>query len=366
MGHLLTISPQRRITGITWQYPSVQDFTLPVHYVRLIADLLAAMGIDIPRWLSSAGLTEADLADPQHDLSHAVFQRLMANALEITQEPALGLLIGERLRINTHGMLGYAAMNSGTLRQAIELFERFIAVRTTLVSVRHEVQGDTVALIFEPTLPLGEIEGPVLEAIVLTVKNLVDHITMGSCQVMRASFATAVPAPDHQALARDMFTCEVRYGQSWTGFVLPLQVIDQALSTADPASFEEAARICQRELDKRAEKTSMSARVRRLMLERQNGFPSLQVTARLFHLTPRTLHRRLLDEGTSFHALLEEVRHMLAVQHLKGNALSIQEIAYVLGYNDQANFRRAFKRWEGVTPSDYRDKARMSGDAAMP
>jgi AraC-like DNA-binding protein len=337
------------------------DFTLPVHYVRLIAELVAGMGIDVPHWLAQAGLTEADLADSTRGLSYQAFHRLMSEGLRISDEPALGLLVGERLRINTHGMLGYAAMNSGTLRQAMDLFERFIGVRTTLVSVRHIIQGDELELIFEPTQPLGDIETAVMEAIVLTVKNLLDHLTMGHCQVTRVCFS--IPEPEHAALARDMFKCEVHYGQSWTGFALPVHVLDEPLSTADPASFEEAARICQRELDKRAEQTSMSARVRRILLERQNGFPSLQVTARLFHLTPRTLHRRLEEENSSYHDLLEEVRHMLAVQHLKGRQLSIQEIAYSLGYNDQANFRRAFKRWEGVAPSEYR-AALPSGAAA--
>ena len=85
-----------------------------------------------------------------------------------------------------------------------------------------------------------------------------------------------------------------------------------------------------------------------------SAFPSLNVTARLFHLTPRTLHRRLLDEGSSFKEILEQVRH-LAVEYLKAGHLSIEEIAYSLGYTDMANFRRAFKRWEAMPPSRYRD-----------
>ena len=138
----------------------MQDFTLPVHYVRLIADLLAGMGTDVSAWLAEADLTEADLADPSRGLGFETFHSLMAAGLRITQEPALGLLVGERLRINTHGMLGYAAMNSGSLRQAMELFERFIGLRTTLVSVRHVIdnESDEIALLFEPTHALGEIE----------------------------------------------------------------------------------------------------------------------------------------------------------------------------------------------------------------
>lgn len=332
----------------------MQDFTVPVHYIRLIADLLGQMGVDVPQWLSHGGLTEADLKDPNGDVGYDALHGLIAEGLRLTKDPALGLLVGERLRINSHGMLGYAAMNSGTLRQAMDLFERFIGVRTTLVAVRHQEMGEEIALLFEPTRSLGDIEAMVLETIVLTVKNLLDHITMGQFQVLRVCFH--FPEPAYAALAKDMFKCEVRYSQPWTGFVVPLHVMDQPLSTADPASFEEAARICQRELDRRAEQTSMRARVRRVLLETQNGFPSLQVTARLFNMTPRTLHRRLEGEGTSYHAILEDVRHKLAVQHLQGTRLSIQEVAYLLGYNDQANFRRAFKRWEGVAPSEFRER----------
>ena len=122
---------------------------------------------------------------------------------------------------------------------------------------------------------------------------------------------------------------------------------------SDPASFEEAERICKLELEKRAVQASMSARVRGVLLEKQCSFPSLSVMARLFHLTPRTLHRRLVEEGTSFKAILEEVRHMLAVRYLQSGKLPIQEIAFFsLGYSDPANFRKAFKRWEKIAPSE--------------
>jgi AraC-like DNA-binding protein len=69
------------------------------------------------------------------------------------------------------------------------------------------------------------------------------------------------------------------------------------------------------------------------------------------------LHRRLLDEGTSYRQLLEEVRHTLAIEHLKAGRFSFEEIAFVLGYTDLANFRRAFRRWEKQSPSEYLARA---------
>lgn len=186
----------------------------------------------------------------------------------------------------------------------------------------------------------------------LSIKNILDSISMGACEVREVAFP--FESTGYAALARDLFGCEVRYGASWAGFILPPEVLDVPLKLADPEAFREAALICQRELDKLTANESLSARVRRLLLEKQTGFPSLKVTARLFHMTPRTLHRRLLEEGTSYREILESVRHTLAIEHLKSGRFSIEEIAYTLGYSDLANFRRAFKRWEAVPPSSFR------------
>lgn len=328
------------------------DVELPGYYIRQIADQVGSLGADVPRWLAQSGLSEAQLGEALVSLSWPAFRKLVLNAQEITHEPALGLLVGERLRVNTHGILGYAAMNSSTIRQGLDLVERYIPLRTALVGMQHEQKGQELRVQFVETVPLGEVQRLVLEAVILAVKNVLDFITMGSCQIRYAAF----PFEDagEAALARDLFKCEVRYQQTWAGFALPLEAIDQPLKMADPAAFQDAAKICQRELEQRTQQESLAARVRRTMLEKQSGFPSLQVIARMFNLSPRTLHRRLLDEGSSYKQILEEVRHMLAVEHLKAGRLTLQEIAYVLGYTDMANFRRAFKRWEGVAPSAYR------------
>lgn len=329
-----------------------QNFTLPVQYVRQIADQVARMGADLPTWFKQSGLTAVQPGDGVQTLSFAAFERLVQEAIELTQEPAFGLLVGERLMVNSHGILGFAAMNSGTIRQVIDLMGSYFQIRTTLLSPRYEVVADELRLIFDEPVPLGAIRRPVLEAVVLTIKNMVDYVTVGACHISRVVFPFA--EPDYGDLARDMFKCEVSYGQAWTGMAIPLAVIDLPLQMADPAAFQEATLICQRELDKLTRQESWAAKVRRVMLEKQSGFPSLHVTARLFHLTPHTLHRRLTQEGTSFSAILEDVRHMLAVAHLQNSHLSIQEIAFNLGYTDMANFRRAFKRWESVSPSEFR------------
>lgn len=340
-----------------YAFMNAPDFTLPMHYIRQIAEQVGSMGVDVRQWLLLSGLREAQLADPLQTVSFQEFRQLALDALAMTREPALGLLIGNRLMMNTHGMLGFAAMNSVTVRQMLELFERFIRLRISLIATRYETHGGEVRLLFTETRPLADIHPLVFEAVVLSVKNMLDHVTLGSCPVGFAAFP--FKRPDYAGLAQGLFNCDVRYGQSWTGFTLPTELLDRPLKMADPAAFREAALVCQRELDKLSANESLSARVQRILLEKQNGFPSLAVTARLFHMTPRTLHRRLQQEGTSFQDILEQIRHTLALEHLKAEHLSIQEIAYALGYTDIANFRRAFKRWQGLPPSEYRQRYRQ-------
>jgi len=326
--------------------------TLPLQYIRLIAEQLRGMGVDVGAWLGQSGRSLAWLDDPATAVDYPVFRQLVLGSLAMAGEPAMGLLVGERLLASTHGILGYAAVSSGTIRQAIEVFERFTRLRTPFLEVSHEVSGGEVRVRVGESLPLGDIQRPVLEAVVLSVKNVLDSISMGACRVLRVTFP--FEAPDYEALAREMFGCELAYGQRWGGLTLPADMLDVPLRMADPQAFHEAAAICERELDKLRANESLAARVRRLLLEKQNGFPSLQVTARLCRLTPRTLHRHLLDEGTSYRAILEDVRHTLAVEHLRAGRFSIEEIAYTLGYSDLANFRRAFKRWASVPPSAHR------------
>ncbi|MDD3444613.1 MAG: AraC family transcriptional regulator ligand-binding domain-containing protein, partial [Zavarzinia sp.] len=128
---------------------STETLPLAANYLRQIAEQIAACGIDPARWLASAGLTPAEFADPAREVSLPQFVRLVHEGLAATGEPALGLLVGERLAATTHGMLGYAALNSETLRQALDLVQLYLLVRTSLVAIRHEEWGDRMRMIFE-------------------------------------------------------------------------------------------------------------------------------------------------------------------------------------------------------------------------
>ncbi len=326
------------------------NVSLPSFYIRQIIDLVGQRGIQENTWLPEVGLDISELDKNTITLPWCTFRQLIVQACKLTHEPALGLLIGEKLLVNTHGILGYAAISATTIREAVILFQRFMPLRTGLVSLQYEENNGLFRVSFIETRLLEDIRRPILEAVVLAIKNVLDFITMGNSGILHVAFSFDV---QDQRLAQSLIRSEVLYGQNWTGFSLPIKLADRPLKMANSASFNEALRICETELEKLTNQTTLSGKVRRLMLESYCHFPSLDSTAQRFHMTSRTLHRHLIEEGTSYKQILEEVRQLLAIKYLEGGQMSIQEIAYALGYSDIANFRRAFKRWEGVAPSQY-------------
>ena len=328
----------------------MSSLKLPTLYFQLLAEQLRDAGVSVGDWLALSGLdTEALDRGGTLEVSAKVFRRLVVNAQEMSREPALGLFLGERLVASTHGFVGYAALSSATVGGALEVLERFMEVRASLASMSPARVGDEHHVRFHELEPLGAAKRPVMEALCLSIKNVLDAAAMRTHQVRYVAFD--VEAPAYLSLATELFGCQVRHDQTWSGLALPSSALDVPLKMADPLAREEAARICQRELDKIEASASVASRVRRLLLEKQTGFPSLQAVARTLHMTPRTLHRRLVAEGTSFRRLLEAVRHRLAVDHLRSGRFSVEEVGYILGYANTSNFRRAFRRWEARPPS---------------
>ncbi|MBW3163632.1 AraC family transcriptional regulator [Ferrimonas balearica] len=328
--------------------------TLPNFYLHQVTELVGSYQVDTVSWLASLGLTPFEPDDEPTSLSWRTFQQLLHDARQLTGEPSFGLMVGKRLLVNTHGMLGYAAINSGTIVEAVQIFERFLPLRTDLVQFSHHWVDDALCIRITESRPLESIGRPVMEAAVMSLKNVLDYLSLNHKVVDHIRFP--YEADEQSPLLRELIGCDIRYRQKWAGLVVPKAVAVRPLRVAKTGSFREAERICRAELKQLDDAQTFTNQIRRWLLQSQLGFPSLELTARRFNLTPRTLHRRLVAEGTSYQQQLDQVRHKLALQYLQQGQWSVQEVAFALGYSDTANFRRAFKRWQSVPPSHCRPR----------
>ena len=253
----------------------LEGFVLQVPYLRSIAEGVRAAGGDVASWLGRSGLSEAELASASVEVGYERFEELIANAFAMTRQPALGLFVGQRMVVASHGMVGFAAMSSRTVREGLELIARYTGLRTSMISMALEPTARGLRIRLEESRPLGALSRPILEATVLSIASELGPFSGGACCARSVSFS--FEAPDYEALAREVFGCEVHYGASWTGLEVPSDGLDAPLKTADPEALKETARLCERALEKVMASESMGSRVREGAVEPRGPLPVASV-----------------------------------------------------------------------------------------
>jgi AraC-like DNA-binding protein len=176
---------------------------------------------------------------------------------------------------------------------------------------------------------------------------------------MPAAVSFAHPKPPSTAVHDEHFGMAVSFDQPRTEVVIPKALLDVPMPKADPAF----ARYFVGEADRRLARLggpSVSASVRRILMQSRPA-TTMHTVARELGMSRRTLHRRLREEGTTFDAVVATTRHALALEYVTGQAVPFAEVAYLLGFSGPSAFHRAFKRWTGLTPRDYRRMRQASG-----
>ncbi len=331
-----------------------QELQLPPYYLHQIADELAKEGVDTDDWLARVGLTIDKIDQPDQLISFAQFKTLISEAIGLSMQPAIGLRVGQRLGLTTHGMLGYAIIASSCLRETVELFSRYLNTRTPLIRVELVSTIELLKVELHECYPLAEIRIPFLESAIFTLYNLLMQVTNKKAPIERIEF------PYHQPvyidLYRQSFAQPVRFGCQVASLSLPESQLDKPLLMADQNSLTQAKLICEQELIKLQSEEKLQSRVRKYLLSSENHFPPLKDVAEYFQVSQRTLHRRLQENSSSYSSILRSVREYRADEMLSKKGMTIQEIAFTLGYTDIANFRKAFRKWKGCSPSEYRMK----------
>ncbi len=338
---------------------SLAKLYLPNHYIQQIADQLQLLGVDRDAWLAASGVAANLIDDRQAMLTFDQFKALIIQAIRLSDEPALGLLVGNSLQISSHGMLGYAVSASRCLRETLELFSRYLSTRTPLIRVENQNLGAEVRLELHPCYDFQAIAIPFYESALFTLYNLIQqisapHSVAANPRGVISRLCFPYREPHYAERYQQYFDCPIEFNQPFASLCLDSSYLDQPLKSGDEATLLRARAICEEELQKYQALESYAARIRKYLLACEVEFPSIRQMANLLHLSSRSLNRRLMQENTRFSAILADTRAYRAKQWLLYSDQTIQAIAYRLGYSDPANFRKAFKLWTGVSPRDYR------------
>jgi len=331
---------------------------LPGHYLRNLLELVQSRGADPQALLVNAGLAVTLPDQFDATLSWQQFQTVIRGCCAVIKEPALGLYLGSQLTITTHGLLGLATMSSGNLQQALALICKYTPTRSPLLTLAMQQQHNQVALILTELQPLTDIRQFLVDTFAVALHAILNFVSGNQYRLRQVQFAFA--RPDYSALYQAFFPCAVLFDQKEHRLVFDAADLAIVSPWADKQVQRQLTAQCEQELQRWQQRQSMSGLVQ-LMLGRTKGrIPGIEQAAAEFALSSRTLRRRLKHEQTSYQQLVVQWRSDMARQYLMTTTLPVQQIGYLLGYADQANFGRAFRREHGVSPQQFRQQAQSA------
>jgi AraC-like DNA-binding protein len=284
------------------------------------------------------------------DRLHAFFDE----AERAAGDPFLGLHVAERIRRGAYGLLEFSCRSAPTVGEALRRIVRYMALCNELVEVTLEV-GPREAIIEQKIvgqpLCVGRHANEFFVAMLLVQSRQLSGKPLAPSRAWFAHPAPRDPAPLESLIGTD----RIEFDRERNGMALPRAVLETPLSTHDPALLELLDAQAEAALQLRASSSRFLGQVRQQVRDAlREGVPPLEDAARALHLSPRTLQRRLADEGTSYNDLVDDVRQELARRWVKEAARPLGEVAFLLGYSELSAFLRAFKRWTGQAAGDFR------------
>lgn len=330
---------------------------------QLLLDVAVEKGMTSAAVLRGTRLTTKLLDDPSAEIATTQEERLIQNLVAaFADEPGVGLEAGGRYTVATFGMLGFATLTSPTLRDSLEIALRYQDLGFTLARAR---------LVTEPDLTFIELDATHVPAGIQ--RFVVDHQIATFWAAFPAIAGTppsprldlTFPRPADADRYTTMFGTRPRFAQPRNRLGLPNDYLDRPLPQADPTALALCERQCLEVLARRKAQVGVTGVVRDRLTRATHGIPTMEQIARDLHTTTRTLHRSLRQEGTTFRALDTEVRIQRAHDLLIDTDFSIETIADQLGYATTSAFSNAFKRWQGLSPQQFR-RARAASRPYMP
>lgn len=329
---------------------------LPVA-TRALVEACARLGLDTAALLARAGVDPVRLADPDARLAAAEADAVWREAFTASGDPALALHAAEQTPFGAFRVLDYLGASGATVGEGfarVAAYFPLVDPRAALTVERGEAE---VALAFRGLS--GPLPPPAEEYTLAILASRVRHVAPGAALAVRFTFPAPASATEH---ARVLGVAP-SFGAPVAAVALPAADWARPTRTADPPLFSALDGHARTLLQRAAPPPGLAARARQAIADELAGRePALERVARRLGASPRTLQRRLREEGTSFAAAVDAVRRERALAFLAAGDVSVAEVSWLLGFSEQSAFARAFKRWTGAPPTAWRRGA----EAAAP
>lgn len=317
-----------------------------------LVDAIEVAGGDPDQVLRPLGLDREDLASPHGFIAAADFARILETAARATGDECFGLHFGERFHPKDIGALVYVVLNAPTFAVGFEDVARYLRVHN------QAAQASFVA---------GPARSYLRHALDLPAEIRRQHtecslaVGLGTIRLMAGSEWAPLevqlehPAPSDTSEHVRVFGAPVSFDSAANALVVEHDFGERPVPAADARLYPILKLYLDRVLDELPPENGVLASVRMAIVESmRHGEPTLGQVARTVALGPRTLQRQLKEHDADFKTLVDDTRRRLSLLHLRDQKNTLTDVSYLVGYSEVSAFNRAFRRWTGSTPSDYR------------
>ena len=323
----------------------------------MIARALDSYGLDSDDLFRRAGLDPARLAQPLARFSYSAIQRLWGISLESSGDPCFGLRAAGFWHPTTFHALGYSWLASRNLEEAFERLVRYSSVVNTASKglLRIEKTKDSFCLVANVSRANPKPLPVAMEAGMATILGMCRNAYGNHFRPLAIDLNHSETGCARQLA--ELFDAPVRYSQAEYRLAIDPGIVSKSLATANPELVRVNDKVVTDYLA-RLDRADIVMRVRSELIKRlPDGRVGESEIAAALNLSLRSLQRKLEDQGVSYSRLLDDTRRDLGMQYVRSPQYSLNEIAYLLGFTEPANFSRAFKRWYGQPPSQLRKSA---------
>jgi AraC-like DNA-binding protein len=330
--------------------------SVSVVFVRSLIDELKRRGVEPAALLSKSRMSSEDLVDIRASVEPQQCEVLINSAVELTGDEGIGLSIGANSSENALQLFGHLLLAQRTIRDAFAVAQRYSELVAQGPSWRLIERDDVAIWGITPRLPPGRLVRVLMDYAVSVTRRIGRPLFPAGERLRAVCFQHQ--APEYRERYGEVFGSPVIFGHEINGVIFARSFLDREQSHADrtvAGLLREAADQLMRE---REQMPQVSAQVRAFLRYHADlSAITLEKTARQLCTSTRVLRRRLLEEGATFRGLLDQARCRVACDALSQREMSILAVAESLGFSEPSAFFRAFKRWTGTTPRQFRSRA---------
>lgn len=319
------------------------------HSIRALVVYLSHLGVPLRQSLDLVGLDKASLFNEHSLLSTDVLESLYEHAEKKLGIKDLGFNFGQTIEPDRWSTLGYIAYTAPTLKRALEQQYKFQSLVGNLGSPMIKEQGDQILINWVPAYACSH---HTVEEIITGWVALSRKLSAAPVMPTKVFFAHACTGDER--VYEQYFQCPVLFSQDANGVLVDAELLDVPLIKHEPQLHELLCQHAEQQLASFTEAVPIEVMSQYMINRLSVKVPDIEEIAELMNLSVRTLQRKLSDAGTSYSQLLDSLRKQMAMDYLQMEHYSLMYIAEMTGFSEQSAFQRAFKRWTGMTPLQYR------------